>query len=222
MDKLSELFMEIGRSTPRYQDMALLFPRSKKLQDSFTEYYIVVVLLCHRFMKLSRTSGFKQFFNSYSDTITRYEKQLSTLADHIRDEMNIQSVVLAQEETKKSSRFRVLAKVDREALEQMHKEQEKFRILDACSVYDNQTIWRQTRKLGNTALYKDDLGYQNWKAATHASTLVYSGRLAAGKSVLLANVIDDLFLNQKDITLLIFSADTIFQKALKQVLSLVP
>ena len=195
MDKLSELFMQICRSTPRYRDMALLFPRSKKLQDSFTEYYIVVVHLCHKFMKLSRTSGFKQFLSSYNDTVTRYEKELNTLADHIRDEMNIQSAVLAQEENKKSTRFRMLAKIDREALENRYKEQEKLRILDACSIYDYQTTWRQTRKLGNTALHKDDLGYQNWKAAACASTLVYSGRLGSGKSVLLANIIDDLFLN---------------------------
>lgn len=35
--------MTVGRSTPRYQEMALLYPRSKGLQSHLSEYFIVVV-----------------------------------------------------------------------------------------------------------------------------------------------------------------------------------
>jgi len=39
--------MDIGRSIPRYQTIALLYPRLNTLQSHLSEYYIVVVHLCY-------------------------------------------------------------------------------------------------------------------------------------------------------------------------------
>ena len=46
LEKLSIIFMDVGRSAPRYQSMALLYPRSKELQAYLCEYFIAVVGLC--------------------------------------------------------------------------------------------------------------------------------------------------------------------------------
>lgn len=51
VEKLSSLFMDVGRSAPRYQAIALLYPRSTKLQSYLTEYFIVVVGLCRYLFK---------------------------------------------------------------------------------------------------------------------------------------------------------------------------
>ena len=51
INKLSSLFMDVGRSAPRYQEIALLYPRSTKLQSYLTEYFIVVVSLYYYLFK---------------------------------------------------------------------------------------------------------------------------------------------------------------------------
>ena len=68
----------------------------------------------------------------------------------------------------------------------------KFRILDLCSTYDFQTTWKQLRKIGHSSLFSQCSDYQDWKVLPTSSTLIYRGKLGAGKSVLLANIVDDL------------------------------
>jgi hypothetical protein len=60
--------MEIGRSTPRYQTLALLYPRSNALQSHLSEYYIVVVHLCHKLLKFTQKSTFCQIVSTLSDS----------------------------------------------------------------------------------------------------------------------------------------------------------
>ncbi|KAH8801365.1 hypothetical protein F5884DRAFT_512877 [Xylogone sp. PMI_703] len=57
LDKLSSLFMTVGRSAPRYQMMAILYPLSKNLQSSLCEYFIVVVDICRQLVKFTRMSA---------------------------------------------------------------------------------------------------------------------------------------------------------------------
>lgn len=60
IDKLSSLFMAIGRAAPRYQAMALLYPRFKKLQSYLAEHFILVVKLCHYLFKYEQKSTVRQ------------------------------------------------------------------------------------------------------------------------------------------------------------------
>ena len=75
------------------------------------------------------------------------------------------------------------------------KQQARVRVLEACSTYDYQTTWRQIRKLGNSTLLGQTQQYQDWKARDQSCTLVCAGKLGLGKSVLLANIVDDLNLD---------------------------
>ena len=65
-------------------------------------------------------------------------------------------------------------------------------ILDCCSTHDYETTWRQIRKAGNTSLYAQMPEYQQWIAGSDCKTLVLVGKLGYGKSVTLANMVDDL------------------------------
>jgi hypothetical protein len=71
IDKLSSLFVEVGRSAPRYQEIALLYPRSTKLQSYPTEFFIVVVNLCRYPLKFGQMSTVQQFTSSLSDALLK-------------------------------------------------------------------------------------------------------------------------------------------------------
>jgi DNA replication protein DnaC len=81
-----------------------------------------------------------------------------------------------------------------------------LQVLDLCSVYDYETTWKQTRKVGNATLFNRTAEYQAWKGRADSCTLIYTGKLGSGKSVLLANIIDNLNLHirSKNITVAYF------------------
>ncbi|KAH7120338.1 hypothetical protein B0J13DRAFT_162983 [Dactylonectria estremocensis] len=74
----------------------------------------------------------------------------------------------------------------------------RLRILDSCSTYDYQTTWKELRRRGNTSWFTMQPEYKDWKKRSESSTLLYSGKPGAGKSFTLANMVDDLNLDQND------------------------
>jgi len=72
----------VGRSSPRYQSMALLYPRSRELQDRLFEYFIMAVHLCHRILKFSQKLKFEQMASSLGDVgLKNYQSQLELWAN---------------------------------------------------------------------------------------------------------------------------------------------
>ena len=189
--------MEAGRSVPRYHNMALLFPQSKKLQTNLTEYYIVVVKLCHKILQTSQSSSFMQLWDSFSDPLQDFQSQLKIWSTAIKDEVLIQSIAMTKEEKNDNSRFRAALQKERKEREIRRKQKARIQFLDRCSMYDHVTTWKQTRKIGNTKLFTTNQAYLDWKSSSTSTTLVYCGKLGAGKSVLIANIVSDLFLELK-------------------------
>ncbi|KAJ4264701.1 hypothetical protein NW764_015786 [Fusarium oxysporum] len=194
-DKLSELFMTVGRSAPRYQAMALLYPRSKKLQSCLSEYFLVVVRICHDLLKLTRKSMFTQLVSFMTESdMSSYQSDFDLWANAIKEEVNLLMVQQLQEQ---SHHLKMLSKYSQS--ESRRKDIEnRLRILDACSTYDYQTVWKEIRRCGNTSWFTLQLGYQDFKVKNESCTLLYSGKLGSGKSITLANMVDDLNLNRKD------------------------
>ena len=56
-DKLSNVFMQIGRTCPRLAEFGALYVSSSRLQQVLCEYYAVVVKLCKSAIEFSRRSG---------------------------------------------------------------------------------------------------------------------------------------------------------------------
>ena len=56
-DKLSNVFMQIGRTCPRVAEFGTLYITSTRLQRVLCEYYAVVVKLCKSAVEFSRKSG---------------------------------------------------------------------------------------------------------------------------------------------------------------------
>ncbi|KAI1366218.1 hypothetical protein F5Y08DRAFT_301566 [Xylaria arbuscula] len=193
-DKLSTLLMAIGRSAPRYQTLALLYPQSKELRSYLNEYFIVVVRLFHSQFKLLQKSTFGQLmsisFMGEADLKT-YQSDCEVWASSIKEEVN---KLMATDTIEQSFRTKALLKsFDSESLRKKHNT--FLRILNSCSTFNYEKAWKETRKIGYTALPNQSPEYQHWKVQPDSGTLVFSGKLGSGKSVLLANIVDDLNLH---------------------------
>ncbi|KAK7431630.1 hypothetical protein QQZ08_001848 [Neonectria magnoliae] len=193
LEKLSVLFMNAGRSAPRYQQMALLYPRSKSLQGDICEYLIVVVHICHEVLRLSKKSYVAQLLVTLSDeNVKQHQIELETWAASIKEEVNFLIAQKFDEEARESSKFRAITNKLSETATHRKKVKERLRILDACSTFDHQTPWKQARKIGNTSLFVEKTQYKDWRDGGSSRTLICNGKLGSGKSVLLANIVDDL------------------------------
>ncbi|EKG09442.1 NACHT domain protein [Macrophomina phaseolina MS6] len=166
--------------------MALLYPRSKSLQSQILEYFIVVVGLCHHLLDFTQKSAFRKFTFTLNDLYLKdFQTDLDRWAIAIKDELD---VIEAQE----NSRFRALySKLSKSASHQQ-KLATNLRVLDFCSKYNHQMTWKQTRKVGNAALFTQLAENQKWKDCSSSCTFLCTGKLGSGKSVLLANIVDDL------------------------------
>src|ERR1700733_3582501 len=188
--------MTVGRSAPRYPMMALFYPRSKNLQSHLSEYFIVVVRLCHQLLKFTQKSTLGQLASSLSDSdMKTYQSELDLWANSIKEEVGLLMGQKIEEEARENSRFRALSSKFSEAVSHRKKLKANLQVLDFCSMYDYEMTWKQTRKAGNVTLLNRTTQYQEWKDLSGSCTLVYTGKLGSGKSVLLANVVDDLNLH---------------------------
>lgn len=191
--------MAVGRSAPRFQTLALLYPKSKTLQSQLSEYSIVVVHLCQQILRFAGKSAIGQFASTITDfDIKKYQDDLSSLANSIKEEVSVLMAISVEDEALKNSRFRAMAFKQSELALHQQTLRTRIDVLDSCSKYDHKTVWKQTRKIGNSTLFNLANEYKDWKRGTYSKTLIYLGKLGSGKSVLLANVVDDIHLSTQD------------------------
>jgi hypothetical protein len=188
--------MNVGRSAPRYQTMALLYSRSKSLQSHISEYFIVVVGLCRQLLKFTQKSAFRQVASTLSDSdIKTFQLDLDVCANSIKEEMSLLMAQKIEEEAQENSRFRALSSTHSKVALHQQKLATNLRILKFCSKYNHEITWKQTRKVGNATLFSQAAEYREWKSQAKSCTLLYTGKLGSGKSVLLANIVDDLHIH---------------------------
>jgi hypothetical protein len=185
--------MEIGRSVPRHQKMALLYPRSKDLQAYINEYFIVLVTFCHTMLDYAQKSTMRQYASTLSDaTIKMTQSELDIWAREIEAEIRLLVAKRIEFESEEGSRFRSFANKFSKSVTHQREITAKLHILDKCSSHNHETTWKQIRKLGNTKLYAQTDEYRDWRMQSKSSTLLFRGKLGCGKSVAMANIVDDL------------------------------
>ncbi|XRM42930.1 hypothetical protein ABZX51_006138 [Aspergillus tubingensis] len=194
------MLMAVGRSAPRYQLMGAVYPKSQRLKTSMLEYFITVVQLCHHVMKLSRKSAFGQWASTLTASLKGYQSDLELWATAIKEEVNLLMVQQLSLEAEDNSWFRSQVTKRFESQSYARKLRARQRVLDACSTYDYEQDWKRIRKLGATTVLKTSAVYMHWKAPQdperlRSRTLMCIGKLGSGKSVVLANMVDDLNLD---------------------------
>ena len=206
--------MNIGLTAPRFEKYALLYSTPTSLRKELCHYYSVVVNLCTRIVLFVKKPFIKQIASAlrkpFEDEFGTFQKDLTRLGTEVKEEISLASKQLqsrdsieAAQERKKSSVFRAAGAIfQRNAmyeLEQARKwrqDRAKARLLDSCSRYNVDTTLNQARKKGASTWIFQNEEYRQWTSSTSSSTLLCSGIVGAGKTVLCANVVENLIINK--------------------------
>ena len=206
--------MNIGLTAPRFEKYALLYSTSTSLRKELCHYYSVVVSLCTRIVLFVKKPFIKQIASAlrkpFEDEFGSFQKDLNRLGTEVKEEVSLASKQLqnrdsieAAQERKESSLFRVTGAVFQRdtmyKLEQARKwrqDRAKARFLDSCSRYNFEITLNQARKKGASTWIFQSEEYRQWISRTSSSTLLCSGIVGAGKTVLCANVIENLIVNK--------------------------
>ncbi|KAJ4245726.1 hypothetical protein NW762_013850 [Fusarium torreyae] len=206
-EKLSALLMIIGRNAPRYQALAAIYPQSKNLQRYLYEYFIIVTKIFHQSIVWTKKSAIGRLSSTISDPgLKDFQSDLNGWSVAIREEANLLLNQRVDEEVKESAKFRSMVRFGSKTSAHQQKIRRCIRFLDACSQYDYRTTWKQTRKCGTTCLLQSCREYLQWKDGQPSDdSILFHGKLGAGKSVLLANIVDDLNLRSNSFALYFFA-----------------
>lgn len=188
-----------------------------------------MVDICHQFLIFSRKSVLGQLKSSLVDgSLHEAETKLEEWALNIKDEVEILNTNTLVGEARENSRLRALFDHRYRNLRHQNNIKRRMRWLDACTTYDHETPWKQARKRGNATILVNDIHFQEWKSQHRSSTLVMCGKLGSGKTVLTANIVDELHLTSNETVCYFFCrhdimysclARTIFGSLCRQLLS---
>lgn len=213
--------MVAGRSAPRYEKMALLYPRSKNLQSYMCDYFITLVQICHKILRFTQKSTLGQLKAALNEgELNSFQLNLERWAANIKEEVTLLMAERIEEAVKTSKVQRALwkriNKSDDDILQQ--KTDARIQVLEFCSQFDHTVIRKQTRKAGTTTLFRDSPEYVTWKdpaLSCISCSLVYTGKLGSGKSVVLANIVEDLHLHSPEVLTTYFFCRHDVAKSLK-------
>ncbi|PNP84099.1 hypothetical protein FNYG_02787 [Fusarium nygamai] len=195
-DKYSEIFTRTGHSALRFMKVFIPYPLSEQLKSSFSEYFVIIVRTCHCLVKsLQRAKPLQMSVlanvTSFStdSTLRGYESELQKWELEIERELDFQ---FQSEFTESLAGITVSSepgsRPKNPASGHDHKLTETYlRYL---------TAWKRIRRSGNTIMFTLEPMYQRFLDSTGSSTLLYSGVAGAGKSVVLANMVEDLIERQ--------------------------
>ncbi|KAJ6439012.1 hypothetical protein O9K51_08416 [Purpureocillium lavendulum] len=174
MEKFSRMFMVAGHSAPRYEAICRRYSRKpKRLWSFYHEYFVVLI------------------DDGVVDTLA---SNLAHWASMIREETTL---LMAQSVEEQGSILGGL--MDISVLGTRRKQgAANARVLTSCSRYDYQADWKRIRKMGTTTSFLETSEYISWKGHPEFDrprTLLYTGKLGCGKSVLMANIVEDLTLH---------------------------
>ncbi|KAK0621668.1 hypothetical protein B0T17DRAFT_299547 [Bombardia bombarda] len=200
-EKVSELFMEIGQTAPRHKQLALLYPSSKRLQSDLIEYFIIIVELCHHLFQSESLLGqikSRLKLALVDPELKNIKDQLDKWANSIDREISFLIAQRVEDEARENSNFRSLWTHVSESEKKRKRMKARLAWLGMCSEYDYERERKRIRKQGNTTFFLQEAAYENWKNRNGSTTLMCRGILGSGKSVLMANMVDDLVLSQSE------------------------
>jgi hypothetical protein len=191
--------MEIGRSAPRHDALAMLYPESKGLRDAVWEYFIIVVHLCQNLLQNSTKNRLGALVTAVFDdhTLKSMKQDLGQWAQMIDREVAYLLSESVNKGAKANYLSRMTANFSAKAKEKRKTSERRFEWLKACSEYQHEPAWARFRKEGNASFFLQEPSFHQFKARQSSCTLLCTGKLGSGKSVLLANMVDDLVLSNQ-------------------------
>ncbi|KAF4442817.1 hypothetical protein F53441_11645 [Fusarium austroafricanum] len=112
LEKMSTLFMSIGRSAPQYPHMAPIYSRSEKLQPLLFEYFVVVVRVFHHLQTFMQTFTAVRSYSSMARSVEdpqmkSYESELESWTKKIKYEVDasMNEVAFVQDDSFSGNNF---------------------------------------------------------------------------------------------------------------------
>ncbi|KAK3375657.1 hypothetical protein B0T24DRAFT_676581 [Lasiosphaeria ovina] len=202
-DKVSALLLEIGRSAPVHSELSLLFPKSDVLQSLSCEYLICIIQLCRKAILYTRKSLFSQFtasaLSNFDAEFGDLRQKLAMFGAIIEKQVNAEFVRGQLQEASQSGKSRALIQGLSEDAKKTLREERILRLFEALCrdrrTFESIRSWERSK--GNVSWLYSKKEYQKWKAKTSSSCLFLKGKLGCGKTVLMANVVDDVVLSKQ-------------------------
>jgi len=200
-DKVSDVFMRIGKSSVIQQDVVTLFPNCQELQEFMCEYLILVVNFCKEVVSFATKSFLSQLKSSlgasFDPECKTFETAISVwsgLIDQKVQFLTAESQIFSKNAITKTNM--ALGLLTSSAAKTRAFEERRIQFLHQLSPHQGQfdANWRRQRKKGSATWILSEEKYQNWKKGLINSVGVYwiTGNIGSGKTVLLANVVADL------------------------------
>lgn len=207
-DRVSALFLKLGTSWALHRDFAQLFPRNHELQTFLAEYLITIVTLCKKVVVFGNKSSLSQFatalmssFKTDFDPLVSELDQWARLIEQKANLLSAESVLNAENGAVERS-LNLARRLSASGKRQRNFDFKQRLLLQLCPhqpEYDAQ--WRRQRRKGTCYWIFNTPGYKEWRARASreqgSTALWVSGSLGSGKTVILANVVADIHLQQK-------------------------
>ena len=122
----------------------------------------------------------------WASLIHPFETDFGKLREDLKEEADTVEAIVRVVSLQRDAEFQVatIKHRDRKA---------ELRFFNACSTYNYKTAWKNALLRGKTAwvFRKDE--YKQWRQEKNSSVLWCTGNLGSGKTVLSANIVEDLF-----------------------------
>ena len=179
LEKLSSIFMEVGRSVTRFERIVSFYQASSSLRNGVAEYFILMIQVCRNFKKFTQKSLLGRL-NPFDSDLKGCQANLKIWANAIDGEVISLLARTTEKEPQENSSWRNLFSRSSEQALQRGRFQEKSRILDLCSTFDFESSWKRARMAGRSNLIESVAEYHDWKSRTDSCTLIWTGKLGAG------------------------------------------
>lgn len=184
----------MGQVNRHLRDVADHFENSHRLRTLICEYHVAVVKFCTVLVKHTERNPLGRFVYSLNASVlTDFQTAIKEQGTAVQQEITILMAREVRDNLQSSSALKNIAVGQGQRAQRQRTATVKRAVLDHCSVYDYENSWRQIRKAGVATVQRGD--FIKWRQEQGRATLLVIGKLGYGKSVLLANIVDDLHLN---------------------------
>ncbi|KAI1169558.1 hypothetical protein F4777DRAFT_584790 [Nemania sp. FL0916] len=193
-EAVSGLFLQLGHLCPLFAEYGALFPTSKEIQKSVSDFHVAIVR-CWQYQLFQAFCGsFNQEFQPDIEDIRRYSDNAKDIITLARAHSDAQERKLQAKERTAASSYRKLSKAL--LLAQSHDRKQK--ILEAFCSYRPERLLKQNqrKRFRNTAswiVHTEE--FRNWISPT-GSVLWCTGKIGSGKSVVAASIVDYMLLEK--------------------------
>ncbi|KAK4117813.1 hypothetical protein N656DRAFT_764948 [Canariomyces notabilis] len=197
-DKLSTLLLEIGRSAPIHDGLALLYQDDSVLQSLLCKYLVYLVQLCRRAILFTKKRPLSQLkasvLNSFDVEFGDLRERLRILGAIIKDHVDVKFKTSQLQEASRSAKSHSLLRVLSRDARRTQCEERIFRLFQALcrnrSMFERIRSWERSKGTATWLFSKPE--YKTWKDQKSSSCLLIKGKIGCGKTVLMANIVDDL------------------------------